>query len=320
MQQGKAGTPIVYYVFDVLEVEGAADRPAVDGAQRLAALLDKRNRPFGSPRPSTTARRCFTPPRSRASRASRHGRVALPAGKRGRDWLKIKTHGRQEFVICGYTRGQGKRASGFGALILGVYRGSEPTSATSAPGSTRRRSASCSTSCGCSRPARRRSGGAEDAEGARDAIVWVEPKLVCEVCSASGRMTAAAPACVPGATRGQVTREVRHEGPIEDDPQRQPPGQARTRQALLADEGITKGDLLGTTARSRRSCSRTCATAVHDEALPDGWQGNFFFQADAPRGMPEWIKRVRIKVSTHESPRRAREIDAPLVNDELSLL
>ena len=53
---------------------------------------------------------------------------------------------------------------------------------------------------------------------------------------------------------------------------------------------------------------------------PDGWQGNFFFQKDAPRGMPEWIKRVRIKVSTRESPRRVREIDAPLVNDELSLL
>ena len=31
-------------------------------------------------------------------------------GKRTRDWLKIKTHGRQEFVICGYTKGQGRRA------------------------------------------------------------------------------------------------------------------------------------------------------------------------------------------------------------------
>ena len=30
-------------------------------------------------------------------------------GKRGRDWLKVKTHGRQEFVICGWTKGQGRR-------------------------------------------------------------------------------------------------------------------------------------------------------------------------------------------------------------------
>ena len=42
---------------------------------------------------------------------------------RGRDWLKIKTHGRQEFVICGYTKGQGRRSGSFGALVLGVHRG-----------------------------------------------------------------------------------------------------------------------------------------------------------------------------------------------------
>ena len=32
------------------------------------------------------------------------------ARRRTRDWLKIKTHGRQEFVIAGYTKGQGRRA------------------------------------------------------------------------------------------------------------------------------------------------------------------------------------------------------------------
>ena len=44
-------------------------------------------------------------------------------GGRGRDWLKIKTHGRQEFAICGYTKGQGRRSGSFGALVLGVRRG-----------------------------------------------------------------------------------------------------------------------------------------------------------------------------------------------------
>ena len=28
-------------------------------------------------------------------------------------WLKIKTHGRQEFVICGWTKGQGRREGSF---------------------------------------------------------------------------------------------------------------------------------------------------------------------------------------------------------------
>ena len=41
-------------------------------------------------------------------------------GRRTRDWMKIKTHGRQEFVIAGYTHGGGRRASTFGSLILGL--------------------------------------------------------------------------------------------------------------------------------------------------------------------------------------------------------
>jgi bifunctional non-homologous end joining protein LigD len=53
---------------------------------------------------------------------------------------------------------------------------------------------------------------------------------------------------------------------------------------------------------------------------PDGWQGKFFFQKDKPQGMPDWIQTVNIEVSTRETPRRRRRIDAPLVNDELSLL
>ncbi len=41
-------------------------------------------------------------------------------GKRSRDWLKIKVHQRQEFVIGGWTEPRGSR-QGFGALLLGVY-------------------------------------------------------------------------------------------------------------------------------------------------------------------------------------------------------
>ena len=46
MQQGKSGTPLVYYVFDVLELDGEplVDLPLVDRRKRLEALLDRRNR------------------------------------------------------------------------------------------------------------------------------------------------------------------------------------------------------------------------------------------------------------------------------------
>lgn len=42
------------------------------------------------------------------------------AGKRSKDWLKIKTVQRQEAIICGYTAPRGGRKK-FGALILGVF-------------------------------------------------------------------------------------------------------------------------------------------------------------------------------------------------------
>ena len=54
---------------------------------------------------------------------------------------------------------------------------------------------------------------------------------------------------------------------------------------------------------------------------PDGWQGKFFFQKDAPKHMPDWIKRAEI---VRQHPRVAAadagRIQAPLVNDELALL
>jgi bifunctional non-homologous end joining protein LigD len=43
-------------------------------------------------------------------------------GHRGQEWLKIKTHMRQEAVICGFTEPRGSRKD-FGALVLGVYEG-----------------------------------------------------------------------------------------------------------------------------------------------------------------------------------------------------
>jgi bifunctional non-homologous end joining protein LigD len=42
-------------------------------------------------------------------------------GKRSSAWIKIKHFQRQEFVICGWTSGQGSRSGTIGALHLGVH-------------------------------------------------------------------------------------------------------------------------------------------------------------------------------------------------------
>ena len=53
---------------------------------------------------------------------------------------------------------------------------------------------------------------------------------------------------------------------------------------------------------------------------PDGWQGKFFFQKDAPSHMPDWIPTVRMQATTRDRPPQRRWIDMPVVNDELALL
>jgi len=56
--------------------------------------------------------------------AKRKGSVYLP-GKRSDLWLKIKNSNIIDCVILGYTKGKGKRASTFGALIIGAYKDGE---------------------------------------------------------------------------------------------------------------------------------------------------------------------------------------------------
>jgi len=42
-------------------------------------------------------------------------------GRRGREWLKVKTVHDAELVIGGWSRGEGSRSSSFGALLVGAY-------------------------------------------------------------------------------------------------------------------------------------------------------------------------------------------------------
>ncbi len=124
MQQGKTGTPIVYFVFDLLEVEGepVIDLPLVERRKRLEKLLDKRNKTVRFSESFDDGRallRAAKQQKLEGIMAKRLESKYLP-GKRTRDWLKIKPHGRQEFVIAGYTRGQGRRVGD--ARIPGARR------------------------------------------------------------------------------------------------------------------------------------------------------------------------------------------------------
>src|SRR6478672_6745000 len=125
MQQRKPGTPIVYYLFDLLEVDGepVIDLPLSERRARLEQLLDKRNRivKFSESFEDGPALLAAAKERKLEGVVAKRLESRYLPGKRPRDWLKFKAHAEQEFVISGYTRGKGRRSGGFGSLVLAVY-------------------------------------------------------------------------------------------------------------------------------------------------------------------------------------------------------
>src|ERR671937_1817151 len=155
-------------------------------------------------------------------------------------------------------------------------------------------------------------------------VVWVEPELVCEVEFAEwthdGRLRAPS---YQGLREDKSADEVRREQPIEEEIRR---GKRILKLSNLdkpfwPEEGITKGDLLA----YYEAVAPVLVPHLKDRPFtmrryPDGWQGKFFFQKDAPAGMPDWIPTVGLMVTTRDTPRRRKKIQAPLVNDDLALL
>jgi len=330
MQQGRQGTQYVYVVFDVLEVEGQAvtDLPFTERHARLAGLLDRRNQVVQLSETFEDGEALY-----RAAEAQRfEGIMAKKAdsrylpGKRTRDWLKIKTHGRQEFVIAGYTKGQGRRSGRFGSLMLGVHRGEDLAYA-----------GNCGTGftdneidrlLGKLRPLERKESPfpvvPKMPKVRKGDVVWVDPELVCEVefveWTHEGHLRAPA---YKGLREDKPAKEVRREEPITNEIKkgRRTLKLTNLDKTFWPEEGITKGDLL--------SYYRVVAPAVVPhlknrpftmKRYPDGWSGKFFFQKDAPKHMPEWIPTRPFMATTREKPRQQRKINFALVNDELALL
>jgi bifunctional non-homologous end joining protein LigD len=323
MQQGSA--QLAYEVFDVLEVDGEplVDLPLTERRARLEKLLARN--------PVVQISGAFDDGEALLEAAQAQGlegvmakRVAsrYQAGGRGRDWLKIKTHGRQEFVICGYTKGQGRRSGSFGALVLGVHRGGQwEWVGNVGTGFGERTIAELLAKL---EPLRRDESPfpivPKMPKVPKGGVVWVEPELVCEVEFAEWTHD--------GHLRAPSFQGLRDDKPAVD-VRRERPAEAKEGRVRLSnldkvfwpDEGITKGDLLDYYGE----VAHVLVPHLRDRPFtmrryPDGAFGKAFFQKDAPKGMPEWIERFRVQVSTRERPPKKRWIEAPLVNDAEALI
>jgi bifunctional non-homologous end joining protein LigD len=121
--------PAHYFVFDLLELDGKdLRRETYD--ERRAALQDVLRPPKEDPVQVPPA---FAGDVDHAIASSRELGLegvmakqrdgAYATGRRSRTWIKIKHHLAQEVVIGGWTPGNGRRANGIGALLLGIPDG-----------------------------------------------------------------------------------------------------------------------------------------------------------------------------------------------------
>ena len=327
MQQGSG--PLVLYVFDVLEVDGepVTDLPLRERRERLEEVVNFRD--------AIRLSSAFDDGEAlfeAAKEQELEGIVAKKieskyhSGRRTRDWLKVKTQGRQEFLVAGYTKGQGRRADRFGSLVLAVRGGAELEYVGNV--GTGFTEDEIDRLLAKLRPLRRDTTPFAEVpkmpKVRRDDVVWVEPQLVAEVKFAQwthdGRLRAPV---YEGLREDKETTDVhREEEPLPDEIRK---GKRTLKLSNLdkdfwPEEGVTKGDLIA----YYREVASVLVPHLRDRPFtmkryPDGWQGKHFFQKDAPSHMPDWIPTFSYR-STSRQTREKRTLRYPLVNDELGLL
>ena len=328
--------PLVYYVFDLLEEDGVplVDLPLVERRKRLRKLLDGRNRTvlwsddFAD---GSALLRAADEQGLEGVIAKRSESRYLP-GRRTNEWLKVKVQRAQEFVVAGYTRGAGRRAGTFGSLVLGVHEDGELRYVGNV--GTGFDDAEIRKLLAQLEPLHRADSPFAEVPKMprvrRSDVHWVEPELVAEV--RFGEWTHDGHLRHPaylGLRDDKAAREVVAERPVGNGPS---PGNGLLRGGVVRrgrrqlrlsnldkpfwpDEGITKGDLLTYYQQvAPVLLPHLRGRPFTMRRYPDGAFGKAFFQKDAPKHMPEWIKTFEAVVSP------GKVVRFPLVDDELSLL
>ncbi|MEX0784819.1 MAG: DNA ligase D [Dehalococcoidia bacterium] len=118
-------TPVLYFAFDVLYLDGrmVGDRPYTERRELLAGLkLDGPNWKT-PPYHAGDGQVMLDSSKQQGLEGVVAKRLDSPyvPGRRTSHWLKVKNQRTEEFVIGGWTAGEGNRSASVGALLLGYY-------------------------------------------------------------------------------------------------------------------------------------------------------------------------------------------------------
>lgn len=248
-------------------------------------------------------------------------------GRRGDDWLKIKSIRRQEAVVGGFTAPRGSR-KGLGALLLGVYddAGKLHYIGHTGGGFTEKTLSDVHSRL---KKLTRKTPPFIEAVKPNEPATWVKPELVVEVkfqeWTESGTMRQ--PIYV-GWREDKPAKDVRREVPEEGLQELEQPSEkfekVGKRQLKLThldkvywpDDGYTKGDLID----YYRRIAPTILPYLKDrpESLhrhPNGIEASSFFQKDVQDQPPAWVKTQKIYSESNE-----KELNWLVCNDEATLV
>ena len=181
MQNAAAGTPVVFYCFDLLHFAGLNLRKAPDSDRRrylAQCLLPTPLVQLVHISEEGTALHQAALESGLEGVVGKHKASVYEPGKRSSSWLKVKATQSGEFVIGGYTRGKGSRAP-FGALLLGYWQGGKLHYASHVGSGFDE--ATVRQASERLEPLRRDSCPFVEKPELHSPTIWVEPKVVAEV-------------------------------------------------------------------------------------------------------------------------------------------
>ncbi|MBV9507484.1 MAG: DNA ligase D [Acidobacteriia bacterium] len=312
-------TPVVYFLFDLLYLDGY-DLRQVELRDRKR-LLEQIITPSEVLRVSDSFPGAGEEMLAAAREHGLEGIVAKHASscyeaKRSREWLKIKIVNEQEFVIGGFTEPQGERQH-FGALVLGVYEagklrwvgnvGTGFDQKMLANLYARFKPLIANTCPFAARPKPDRG------------MTWLRPELVCEV--KFGEWTQDQRLRAPvflGLRNDVVPREVRREQvDAEEQPDflhedekeatREIDGQTlkftNLNKVFYPEEGYTKRDVLNYYA----AVADLILPHLKDRPLslkryPNGINHDYFFQKNVRESLAPWLRTELIESEHNQGP------------------
>lgn len=301
LQKGSEGG-LVYYVFDLLSLDGADLRelPLSERRKRLKALLGRPSK-ASSLRLSEVLGGDAEALMGAACAAGLEGVIgkridARYESGRSRSWVKLKCEQRQEFVVVGYTMPRGSRA-GIGALLLAVHeqKGKSALRYAGAVGTgfsdaVLRALRDALDAMRVEAPPFQ--GGVTPALAPRGAR-WVRPRLLAEVAftewTADGLLRHPS---FQGLREDKAARDIIQEAPVDVS------GITITNadRQVYPKDGVSKGDVARHMERvAARMLPHVAGRPLSFVRCPEGIAKKCFFQKHVAKGVGEAVDHVRIK-------------------------